>query len=117
MMWSGDMIKRYSHAQVRAIVISQCVRNSFESFHGSMDDGRVGFLSDDQMKMINICVRQSVSEALEKWDLALEKNNEAINWIDFQLSTFNERYMEPPYTPELDKSFNKFVLGYEGEKQ
>ena len=121
-----DKLKLDAH-QRDTIIIAQAIRNDFENFHGGMGDGKMGFLTDEQMKMLNISVRHTVYKALEmikglpNTPKELDKQMGQYEppspfvYCGFNLTSFDHDYMELPGTPELEKAYKEFVEGYEGE--
>jgi hypothetical protein len=121
--------KGMNYKDVEAVALSQAIRNELENFHGNFGDGYHGFITDDQMKRLNICIRKTVAEGLLKLDLVdsflkrtkkgkevNEEEKKAWDWFTFQCATFDPDYMEKPNTPELEKAFKKYVTGYKGIK-
>lgn len=128
MSLSGDRATKYKWTQLQAIVASQYIRNELEAFHGGMGDGKFGFITDAQMKRLNICIRHAITHALQQQKIletAIRRSKHskplnaeedaAIDFFDFQLATFSPDYMEAPETPELEKVYKEFVTDYEGE--
>jgi hypothetical protein len=112
--------------QIRSWVVAQSVRNALQTFHGycafdpdDMDSG-AGFISDGQMRVLNITIRRAVHEALGQVDLARDavrnlhcralhaEEQAALDFCDFQLSTVH-KYMEPPGSPELEEAYRRYV--------
>ena len=120
----ADMEAGYE--QIRTWVVAQSVRNALETFHGfwAFDpddpDSGAGFISDGQMRVLNITIRRAVHEALGQVDLARDavghlharelsaKEHAALEFCDFQLSTVHD-YMEPPGSPELEEAYRRYV--------
>ncbi len=104
--------REWTLEQVKSWVISLSVRNALEMFHGggAMDPeepGRdEGFITDRQMKALNIVVRQTVSEAVEH----LEHPSKNVDYIYWTLAYINE-YMEPPESDELKRAYEKIKNG------
>jgi len=117
---------KISHEEFRTWVVTQSVRNALETFHGSRafdpdnPGSGAGFISDDQMRALNITIRRAVHEALgqvdivhhavrqsQLWELQPEER-EALDFCEFQLSTVRD-YMEPPGSPELEKAYQRYV--------
>jgi len=67
---------KISYEQFRTWVVAQSVRNALEPFHGSRafdpdnPAGGAGFISDDQMRVLNIAIRRAAHEALGQVDIA-----------------------------------------------
>jgi hypothetical protein len=112
--------------QIRTWVVAQSVRNALQAFHGywafdpdDLDSG-AGFISDGQMRVLNITIRRAVHEALGQVDLARDavahlhgrelsaEEHAALDFCDFQLSTVHD-YMEPPGSPELEGAYRRYV--------
>ena len=104
--------REWTLEQVKSWVISLSVRNALEMFHGggAMDpevpDRDQGFLTDRQMKALNIVIRQTVSEAIER----LEHPSKNVDYIYWTLAYINE-YMEPPGSDELKRAYEKIKNG------
>ena len=66
------------YERFRTWVVAQSVRNALETFHGywafDPDDpgSGAGFISDGQMRVLNITIRRAVHEALAQVDVACE---------------------------------------------
>jgi len=115
-----------NYEQFRTWVVAQSVRNALETFHGAWafdpdnPASGEGFISDDQMRVLNITIRRAVHEALSKVDLACDgvkrlhrlglftKEQAALEYCEFQLSTIRD-YMEPPGSPELEEAYQRHV--------
>ncbi len=97
-----------SWAEVQSWVISLTIRNALEVFHGGgaydpeNPDSGEGFITDDQMKAMNIVIRHAVTEAVTK--LEHPKDNE--EFIFWTLRYIND-YMEPPGSPELEQAYSE----------
>jgi hypothetical protein len=121
-----DADTKSGYEQIRTWVVAQSVRNALQSFHGywafdpdDLDSG-AGFISDAQMRVLNITIRRAVHEALGQVDLARDaisnlhcralrtEEQAALDFCDFQLSTVRE-YMEPPGSPELEGAYRRYV--------
>ena len=114
------------YERFRTWVVAQSVRNALETFHGSWafdpdDPGSgAGFISDSQMRVLNITIRRAVHEALGQVDLAREavkqlhhrelraEEREALDFCDFQLGTVRD-YMESPGSLELEEAYKRHV--------
>lgn len=114
------------YEQIRTWVVAQSVRNALQAFHGfwafDPDDpgSGAGFISDGQMRVLNITIRRAVHEALGQVDLARDavtrrpgrepsaEQQAALDFCDFQLSTVHD-YMEPPGSPELEGAYRRYV--------
>jgi hypothetical protein len=102
-----------SYEQFRTWVVAQAVRNALQTFHGCWafdpdDPGSgAGFISDGQMRVLNITIRRAVHEALGHAGTARgvarqrhgrklsPREREALDFCEFQLETVRD-YMEPP---------------------
>lgn len=115
------MAKLTEHQRV-VLTISEHIRNDMENFHGGFMNGKHGFINDEQMKRLNICIRHSVDEILEAI-MNPDKVMFTVRGIDitgkmqtqFALQNYDPKYMELPSSPELEKAYKEYVLGYEGE--
>ena len=117
---------KINYEQFRTWVVAQSVRNALEPFHGSRafdpdnPAGGEGFISDDQMRVLNIAIRRAVHEALGQVDIAhravlqwhprelCTEEQEAVDFCRFQLRTIGT-YMEPPGSPELEKAYQRYI--------
>ena len=117
---------KFTDEQFRTWVVAQSVRNALETFHGGWafdpdnPGGGEGFISDDQMRVLNITIRRAVHEALGQVDLACSagqrshrrelctQEQAALEFCEFQLRTIRD-YMEPPGSPELEKAYHRYV--------
>ena len=114
-----------SYGQFRTWVVAQAVRNALQAFHGCWafdpdDPGSgQGFISDGQMRALNIAIRRAVHEALGHAAVARHaatqprctlsaKEREALDFCEFQLSSVRD-YMEPPGSPELERAYKHYV--------
>jgi hypothetical protein len=106
--------------------VAQSIRNALEPFHGSRafdpdnPASGEGFISDDQMRVLNIAIRRATHEALSQVDIAHHavlrshlrelrtEEQEALDFCGFQLRTIGA-YMEPPGSPELEKAYQRYV--------
>ena len=118
--------EKISYEQLRTWVVAQAVRNALQTFHGrpafDPDDpgSGEGFISDGQMRALNITVRRAVHEALGQVDMARNvatqpygqrlhaRQQEALDFCEFQLGTVHD-YMEPPGSPELEEAYERYV--------
>ena len=132
-MTTADLLARIEDAdgkvgyeRFRTWVVAQSVRNALQTFHGCCafdpdDPGSgAGFISDGQMRALNITIRRAVHEALGQVDLARQaarqlhrgelraEEREALDFCDFQLGTLRD-YMEPPGSPELEEAYQRYV--------
>ena len=133
-MTTTDLLARTERAagqkpdseQFRTWVVAQAVRNALQAFHGIWafdpdDPGRgEGFISDGQMRALNITIRRAVHEALGHADVARRAaarsrhrelsagEREALDFCAFQLGTVHH-YMEPPGSPELAEAYQRYV--------
>src|ERR1700730_11447867 len=70
--------RKFSYEEFRTWVVSQSVRNALETFHGGWafdpdnPGSGEGFISDDQMRVLNITIRRAVHEALGQVDLTCD---------------------------------------------
>ena len=106
--------------------MAQSVRNALQTFHGRWGfdpdnpGSGEGFISDGQMRALNITIRRAVHEALAQVDKARNvaaqpdgrelypAEREALDFCEFQLGTIRD-YMEPPGSPELETAYELYV--------
>jgi hypothetical protein len=118
--------RKFSYEEFRTWVVSQSVRNALETFHGGWafdpdnPGSGEGFISDNQMRVLNITIRRAVHEALGQVDLACDgvkrlqrlglftEEQAALEYCEFQLRTIRD-YMEPPGSPELELTYQRYV--------
>ena len=114
------------YGRYRTWIVTQAVRNALQTFHGCWafdpDDpgSEEGFISDGQMRALNITIRRAVHEALGRADIArtvatqsghrklCAREQEALEFCEFQLGTVHD-YMEPPGSPELEEAYRRYV--------
>jgi hypothetical protein len=121
----GHADENISYEQLRTWIVAQAVRNALQTFHGCWafdpdDPGSgQGFISDAQMRALNITIRRAVHEALGHADIARNvaaqpdrklypREQEALDFCAFQLGTVHN-YMERPGSPELEKAYQRYV--------
>jgi hypothetical protein len=122
----GDSDVEVGYERIRSWIVAQSVRNALQTFHGfwafDPDDpgSGAGFISDGQMRVLNITIRRAVHEALGQVDLARDAvrhlhgrelsadERAALDFCDFQLSTIHD-YMEPPGSRELEEAYRRYV--------
>jgi hypothetical protein len=115
-----------SYEQFWTWVVAQAVHEALQTFHGcpafDPDDpaSEEGFISDGQMRALNITIRRAVHEALGQADVARDVaaqshrrklrayEQEALDFCTFQLGTVRD-YMEPPGSLELDEAYERYV--------
>jgi hypothetical protein len=117
--------RKFTYEQFRTWVVAQSVRNALQTFHGrwAFDPDNPGsgegFISDGQMRALNITIRRAVHEALRQTDKArnvaaqprrklYRAEQEALDFCEFQLGTIRD-YMEPPGSPELAEAYKRYV--------
>ena len=118
--------EKISYEQLRTWVVAQAVRNALQTFHGcpAFDPDNPGsgegFISDAQMRVLNITIRRAVYEALAHVDIARNvatqphgrklhvRQQEALDFCEFQLGTIRN-YMEPPGSPQLEEAYVRYV--------
>ena len=118
--------RELNYEQFRTWVVAQSVRNALQTFHGGWafdpdnPGSGEGFISDGQMRALNITVRRAVHEALRQVDKARNVaaqpcrrelypvEQEALDFCEFQLGTIRD-YMEPPGSPELEEAYKLYV--------
>jgi hypothetical protein len=102
----------WSWTEVQAWVISLTIRNALEVFHGGgahdpeNPDSGEGFITDRQMKAMNIVIRHAVTEAVKH----LEHPKDNLDYINWTLAYIND-YMEPPGSLELERAYNEIKEG------
>jgi len=114
-----------TYDQMETWVVAQAVRNALEAFHGggatdpeNPRSGR-GFMTDKQMRALNIVIRHTVYEALGMLhalgskEVSEEDQDRAGQYLWFQLSGVHD-YMEPPGSEELEAAYRE-VTGKEEE--
>ena len=117
---------KFVYEQFRSWIVAQSVRNALETFHGGWafdpdnPGSGEGFISDAQMRVLNITIRCAVHEALSQVDLACDAakrshhqelcpdERTALEFCEFQLRTIRD-YMEPPGSPELEEAYQRYV--------
>jgi hypothetical protein len=122
----GRADENMTYEQLRTWVVAQAVRNALQTFHGCRafdpdDPGSgAGFISDRQMRALNITIRRAVHEALAQVELARNvaarspgrtlqaREQEALDFCEFQLTTVHD-YMEPPGSPRLEEAYRRYV--------
>jgi hypothetical protein len=120
----GD--EKITYEQLRTWIVAQAVRNALQTFHGccAFDPDNPGsgegFISDRQMRALNIAIRRAVHEALAHADVARNvaaqphcwqlrtSEQEALDFCAFQLGTIHD-YMEQPGSPELEDAYERYV--------
>jgi hypothetical protein len=114
-----------TYEQMETWVVAQAVRNELEAFHGGgaadpeNPGNDHGFITDRQMRALNIVVRHAVHEALGQLhalgaeDVSEEDRDRAGQYLWFQLSGVCD-YMEPPGSEELEAAYRE-VTGREKE--
>jgi hypothetical protein len=118
--------EKTSYQQLRTWVVALAVRNELQRFHGcpafDPDDpaSGQGFISDGQMRALNITIRRAVHQALAQVDTARNaaaqprgrklhaRQQEALDFCQFQLGTVHDD-MEPPGSPELEQAYKRYV--------
>ena len=118
--------RKLNFEQFRTWIVAQSVRNALQTFHGrwAFDPDNpgsgAGFISDGQMRALNITIRRAVHEALRQVDKARNvaaqpcrqelypAEQEALDFCAFQLGTVRD-YMEPPGSPELEEAYKRYV--------
>ena len=118
--------EKTSYEQLRTWVVAQAVHNALQTFRNcpalNPDDpaSGEGFISDGQMRALNITIRRTVHEALAHMDTARNvatqphghklhaRQQAALDFCEFQLGTVHD-YMEPPGSPELEEAYKRYV--------
>ena len=117
---------KLTYEHFRTWVVAQSVRNALQTFHGGCafdpdnPGSGEGFISDGQMRALNITTRRAVHEALGQVDLACDsakrshrrepctEEQAALEFCEFQLRTIRD-YMEAPGSPELEEAYQRYV--------
>ena len=98
-------------------VIAQAIRNELEMFHGggALDPGNPdaerGFISDAQMRALNIVIRHTVHKALSELDTFTRHGADgkpALDYCDFQMASVSD-YMELPGSAELERAYKEIA--------
>ena len=118
--------ERTAYERLRTWVVAQAVHNVLQEFHGNPafnpDDpaSGEGFISDGQMRALNITIRRAVHEALANLEIARNvaaqpqdrklhaRQQQALDFCEFQLGTVHD-YMEPPGSDELEEAYKRYV--------
>ncbi len=118
--------EKISYEQLRTWVVAQALHDALQTFQGcpafDPDDpaSGKGFISDGQMRALNITIRRTVHEALAQMDIARNvvappqghklhaRQQDALDFCERQLGTVHE-YMEPPGSPELEDAYKRYV--------
>jgi hypothetical protein len=104
-----------SQDQLPTWVVSQAIRNQLQYFHGAggvdpdNPESGQGFISDAQMRALNIVIRCAVHEALGMLGLRGGRPDDVAGCLDYcryQLATVRP-YMEPPGSPGLRQSYRE----------
>ena len=114
------------YERCRTWIVTQAIRNALQAFHGSWafdpdDPGSgAGFISDEQMRALNITIRRAVHEALDQVEIARHAMRRpgsrpscpdeiaALDFCAFQLGTVRDS-MEPPGSAELEEAYQRYV--------
>ena len=117
---------KLTYEHFRTWVVAQSVRNALQTFHGGCafdpdnPGSGEGFISDGQMRALNVTIRRAVYEALRHVDKARNvaaqphrqklypAEQEALDFCEFQVGTIRD-YMEPPGSPELEKAYQRYI--------
>lgn len=103
--------KEYSNTAILSLAVSESIRNGMESFHGGFGDGKTGFITDEQMFRMNICIRKATYEALLLMERVNNKDPEAERDLAWTIGGFS---YEMPGTNELEELYKKYVEDYGG---
>lgn len=104
--------REWTWDQFASWVIALSIRNALEMFHGggAMDPdnpgSEEGFISDRQMKALNIVIRRTVSKAVALVSHPVD-NAEQLYWTLHYING----YMEPPGSDELERAFDRIEHG------
>lgn len=106
--------REWTWEQIQSWVISLSVRNALEMFHGggAMDPenpgSEEGFITDRQMKALNIVIRKTVHDMITRLDDPKSGDNgQVLSWT---LNYINS-YMEPPGSDELKLAYERIKNG------
>jgi hypothetical protein len=108
----GSDGRKWTWEQFQSWLISLSIRNALEMFHGggAMDPenlaSKEGFITDRQMKALNIVVRHTVSEMVKKLGDPRE-NGQDLYWT----LAFIHDYMESPGSGELERAYEDIKEG------
>lgn len=81
-MYFNDFYK-LTFRQQDTLIIAMNVRNALEKFHGRMPDGSDGFITDEQMKLLNQTIRIAIFEALFIRDKVIRMTSkEKQKWVE-----------------------------------
>jgi hypothetical protein len=104
-----------SPGQLPTWVVSQAVRNQLQYFHGAggvdpdNPESGQGFISDAQMRALNVVIRCAVHEALGMLGLRGGRPDDVAACLDYcryQISTVRP-YMEAPGSPALRHAYSE----------
>lgn len=70
-------------------------------------DSGEGFISDNQMRALNVVIRHAVDEALTHLGAPMG-NERSERFVQFQLATVHD-YMEPPGSQELAQAYEHVI--------
>lgn len=105
--------RKWTWEQFQSWLISLSVRNALEMFHGggAMDPenpaSKEGFITDRQMKALNIVIRHTVTEMVKKLGDPRD-NAQVLRWT----LTYIHDYMEPPGSRELERAYADIKEGH-----
>jgi len=106
--------------QLMTWIIAGEIRGELEHFHGggAVDPdnpgSEEGFISDPQMRALNIVIRHAVYEALTRMRAMDEGDDRAARLVQLQLAQVSD-YMEPPGSEELERAYRE-VTGKGGAR-
>ena len=119
--------RKLTYEQFRTWVVAQSVRNALQTFHGGWafdpdnPGSGEGFISDGQMRALNITIRRAVHEALRQADKARNvaaqpyrrelypAEQEALDFCEFQPGTIRDYTELWPGSPELEQAYKRYV--------
>jgi hypothetical protein len=116
---SGETIsspdgREWTWEQFESWVISLSIRNALEMFHGggAMDpenpDSERGFITDRQMKALNIVIRKTVNDVITRLRHPESDNNAEKLYLTLR---YISSYMEPPGSTELKLAYDRIENG------
>jgi hypothetical protein len=118
--------EKLTYEQLRTWVVTQAVHNALKRFRGGpafdLDNpaSGEGFVSEGQMRVLNITIRRTVHEALAHVEIARNaaiqphgrelhaRQQQALDFCDVQLGTVHDD-MEPPGSPALEDAYKRWV--------
>lgn len=118
--------------QQATLIISMHIRNQLEQFHGNLPNGKKGFITDRQMKLLNQTIRQAIFEVLtiqkhireETIKKVREEWKEEFTYLIMCIPDYWEIPTERAYLHKkrqekkrLSKTLRSFGLAHDNEKK